>query len=409
MSGRDGEAGIAMLTVMLVLALIVSASLGLASIVDTQTRASSAERQRDSAFNLAESVLTAQVFALAREWPGKGNAATPYPACTPASSASADPVVRSRCPDATVLQGTVSPEVQPTANWVVEVHDNDAAGAQSFYSDALVRSRSGYDANGDGKVWVRSEGTAQGRTRVLVALAGVEQGEEVVPHAALIADRLLISDEGNKTLIDARGGLVAVRCTPMEREGSNPCLGHEYGQGKHKDLPALLDFLATQISGTTPQTNYMGGPAITLEARARLKARAIADGKYFNRCPTAAEAVGQVVYVEGALSCVLTSNSEINSAAAPGSLVLDGASVEFGGTANYHGVVYAVSTPNGVIGVQTQGNSQITGGVLVDGGGRLVVGSSGLNIQYDDDAFRAVSSYGSAGVVQNSFRELRNG
>ena len=36
-----------------------------------------------------------------------------------------------------------------------------------------------------------------------------------MPHAALIAGRLAISNNGNKTIIDADGGLVVVRCTPQ--------------------------------------------------------------------------------------------------------------------------------------------------------------------------------------------------
>ena len=57
--------------------------------------------------------------------------------------------------------------------------------------------------------------------------------------------------------------------------------------------------------------------------------------------------------------------------------------------------------------IETFGNSQIVGGVLIDGDALTVLGSSGLNIAFDVNAFRAVASVGQAGIVQNTFREIR--
>jgi len=394
------ESGFALMTVMGVLVLMLSMGISLAAIIDTQSDASSGQRQRDSVFNLAESALGAQVSALARGWPGKGSGANPYAACTQTSTSS-------RCPDAPTLLRQVSPDVETGAAWQTSVHDNDVSGSAAFYSDALVMPRPGYDVNGDGRLWVRASATAKGRTRTLVALVGVEQREEAIPEAALIASRLDITNNGNKPLIGAGGGLVAVRCTPAELDTS-PCLGHTFGagNGRYPTLADLLRFLATQISGATPVTNYAGGAAMSPGARERLKATAIADGTYYASCPSAAQLTGKIVYVESG-NCSYTGNDQFNSATAPGVLLLNSGSISFGGTTKFHGVVYAANAADGAgWAVQTMGNALVSGGVIIDGQATMLAGSSGLNIVYDPNAFRAVASYGSAGVLQNTWREI---
>ena len=399
MSRARDESGFALMTVLGVLILMLSMAMALASIVDTQTSASSAQRQRDSVFNLAESVITAQVFSLARDWPGKGRALQQYGTCTQASTASS-------CPDAGTLQHQASSDLETGATWQTSVHDNDASGGQAFYSDALITSRPGYDKNGDGRVWVRASATVRGRTRLLVALVGVEQQEEPLPNAALITARLDITNKGNKSIIEASGGLVGVRCNPLSTD-TTPCLGHTFGSGKFPTYQSLLAFLATQISGATPVTGYTGGAALTPEARARLKATAIANGTYFVSCPSPSQLTGRVVYVEGG-NCSYTGNDVFNSATEPGLLLLNSGSVSFGGTTAFHGVIYAANAAEATgWAVQTAGNAVVNGGVLIDGAATMLTGSSGLNIRYNPNAFRAAASYGSAGVLQNTWREIR--
>ena len=400
MSRSRDESGFALMTVMGVLILMLSMGLSLVAIVDTQTRESGAQRQRDSVFNLTESALTAQVFSLSRDWPGKGRAAEPYGACTQTSATS-------RCPDPATLQRMISPDVESGATWQTSVHDN-GGGGEAFYSDALITSQPGYDTNGDNRVWVRATATARGRTRTLVALVGAEKQEEPIPNAALIAARLDITNNGNKPLIGANGGLMAVRCSP-DLLDTTPCLGHTFGVGKYGSLTELLGFLATQISGATPVTGYAGAPAMTAAARARLRATAIANGTYYASCPTATQLTAQLVYVEGG-NCSYTGNTQFNSPTAPGMLLLNSGSVSFGGTTNYHGVVYAANAANATgWALQTSGNAVVTGGVLIDGDATMLAGSSGLNINFTPNAFSAVASYSSAGVVQNTWREIRVG
>jgi hypothetical protein len=45
--------------------------------------------------------------------------------------------------------------------------------------------------------------------------------------------------------------------------------------------------------------------------------------------------------------------------------------------------------------------------VLVDGPGVVEVGSSKSNVVFTPNAFKAVQSYGTAGVIQNTWREIK--
>jgi len=398
---RTGEEGLAVLTVMVLMGVMLTTAFALVSTVDTQTSASRAERVRDSAFNLAESALNAQIFALSHDWPGLGRAALPYGTCTPASTSS-------RCPDNASLTGGASADLIG-ATWETRVRDNGAGSAPNFYSDASTALQPGYDANADGQVWVRAQAAAQGHTRTLVALVRVQKQEEDVLHGALIAGSVDITNNGNKELIRASGGPVSVRCpTPLTLlTYPGTCLGHAL-TGTTGTLTSLMSLLSVQITGTVPTLNYLGGDAVKVEARARLKATAIADGTYFTTCPTAAQMTAPIVYVEGAVSCFYNSNSQFNTPAAPGLLLLDQANVTFGGTSLFYGVIYGANTPAGAAVLTTQGNSAlINGGVIIDGTAKMVVGSSGLNINFDVNAYRSVASYGSAGVVQNTWREIK--
>ncbi len=392
------DGGWVLMTSVILLSLMVTMAVTLLSIVDVQTGQSRQQRERETAFNLAEAGLNAQIFSLARDWPGRGNALTQYPNCSAAVSST-------RCPTQSQLTNLIPTADTTGAAWQTVVRDNGTAGSARFYSDAIVLGQPAYDANGDGQLWVRSTATAQGKTRTIVALVRAESQEEDIPHGALISGRLDISNNGNKIMVDgsAGGGLptVVVRCTPLLGE-LVPCLG----QPMSGLLTSFLAGLSRQISPNVVSYGYAGGAAMTADARARLKATAIADGTYFTSCP--ASLTGGVVYIETAAQCTYTGNSVFNSDADPGLVVMPTGSLYLGGTVEFHGVLYHANELNssGDL-VQTQGNARVFGGVLVDGPGTVVCGSSKLNIQLNPNAFRAVSSYGSAGVIQNTWREIR--
>ena len=60
-------------------------------------------------------------------------------------------------------------------------------------------------------------------------------------------------------------------------------------------------------------------------------------------------------------------------------------------------------------GVQEQRRRGVLGALVADGGGCLLVGSNSLNVKYDANVFNSVTSYGTVGLVQNTWRELKAG
>lgn len=398
---RAEQDGVALIAALLLMVCMGASGLALASIVDQQTSASQEQRQRETSFNLAEAALTAQVVALARDWPGRGRASNPYPRCTPSSSAT-------QCPDGAQLASMFPTADGSGASWVTELRDN-GGGVGSAYTDSTAASQPGYDANGDGRLWVRAQALAQGKRRTLVALVRAELQDEEVPRSAVLAGRLDLSNNGNKTIIDAsKGGQVAVRCTPVLLEAV-PCAGHRLGQGVTATLSDLTRLLQAQISPNVLTTNLPAAPAISGAARARLRARAIAEGTYYTGCPTAEQLTGAVVYI-AAGSCSYTSNTVVNTLERPGTIIQESGSIVFNGTMVVHAVVHHANLANVDTGiVQVHGNAQVIGGVLVDGPGTLVAGSSKTNVLLNPNAASSAQSYGSAGVIQSTWREIRAG
>ena len=113
-------------------------------------------------------------------------------------------------------------------------------------------------------------------------------------------------------------------------------------------------------------------------------------------------------------ACSLTGSTNFSPDATAGLLIVKNSdsSIEFGGTTVFNGVIYHANmgTPpsSGVL-ISTSGNAQINGGILIDGPGQLLVGQSGGNIKFVDRAFGSVQSIGTAGIVQNTWRELTAG
>lgn len=400
---RADEGGWALATAMGLMAIMMSVGLATFGFVDTQQRQSGIQRSKETAFNLAEAALNAQTFALAQDWPGQGRAASQFTPCTQASSSA-------RCPTPSTLAGLfTSADAVGGLQWRTEVRDNGSAQTQSFYSDAQTAGAPGYDANGDGRVWVRAQATARSRTRTIVALVRVEEMLEDLPRAAIITGRLEISNNGKKPIVDgsdAPAPTVSVRCTPALLELST-CLGHRVGLGGVKNLTDLDALLSHQIVPNVTVTNYQGGNSVSAESRERLKATAIADGRYYATCPSALPA-GRVVWIETG-NCSWTGNAAVNSSGSPGVLLVNNGTVYFGGTVEYYGVVVGLNPANtsGAI-VQVQGNARVVGGVLVEGQGLLIAGSSKLNVELDPNAHAQARTYVSAGMIQNTWREIKS-
>lgn len=372
--------------VVAVVALSLMLVLGFAtySAVGTQTRLSGQERVRESAFNLSEGALSAQTFVIGRL--GPGSLTRGYPEQCPSPN---EPTL---CPDPARIGESFSPALQADygggqTSWTTIVRDN---GLGNFY-DASVDTQPRYDANADNRMWVRSSATVRGRTRTLVALVQVESRPVQFPRYATLAGKFSTSNNGIHRLVDTSGSLgLAVRCsTPPRSVG-------------------CLDYRSTQVSPNNYQLDYPNQTAISPDDLAGLEELAQANGTYYSSCP--ANPSGAVVVVEGPAACEY--NNQVpgaccNTAEAPGIFIVKNGTFFLNGSLNFYGIVFALNL-QGSTGdvVKLLGTGEIRGGVMVDGAGGVSVGASGGNIVFDARSFDGARSFGTAGIVQNTWREL---
>jgi Tfp pilus assembly protein PilX len=416
---RDDEQGWALVTAIMLMAIMLGTILSVATYVDSQTKLGADSRKRETAFNLAEAAMNMQTYALSRDWPGIGQAATPYPVCGPSS------VGLTRCPSPSELANLIaSPDVSvlPSGgagmSWQTQVRDNSptpcATATSTFYQDSVAQVQPSYDCNNDGKLWVRATAMAHGKTRTIIELVRVEPESIDMPHAAVVAGKLEVSNNGNKTAIDTTGstganGFVGVRCAPYMGE-PRPCLADAQGTAPTQDIDKWNSLVQTQISPYAGhvQLSYQSAPAITEANRYQLKLRAIADGTYYpNGCPATLKSAA-VNYIESG-DCTFTSNSVWNSLASPGIVIMNSGTLTFKGTADFWGVIYAVNAQNssGTV-VNLAGSGTVHGGVFADGNGVVTAGgTANTNIKYEDTALNGIKAYGNAGLIQNTWREIK--
>jgi hypothetical protein len=222
-------------------------------------------------------------------------------------------------------------------------------------------------------------------------------------------------------MVDGTGSSIVVRCPDLT---SPSCMSYDAGKGQLTPAPA----------STPSQPNFM-----TPAQLQRFKARAKADGTYFAGCPSnAAELTGAVVWVESCTTsyanigpystpCVvpsgLTANC-INSTSKPGLLIWHCGTLSFTAQSTFYGIVYLVNNsdgtctngyvaksggcPTGKV-YETNGGAATLGALVADGGGCVLIGSNSVNIKYDANVFNSVTSYGTVGLVQNTWRELKAG
>ena len=410
--------GFALVPALAVIVIVLLLGAALLATVNAQTNQSGAEREREGAFQVAESALNSQLTQLSRTWPT--SAATAYPACTQASAASATCTGPTLTANFTAATGGAGPnggsDFATAPAWSSRVID-DVDGS-SYYSDTLAtRSPApcACDANGDGSVWVRSEATVAGKRSVVVSLAEQSQPRvETLPSATIVAGWFETTNNGKKVIVDAVGssaaaGTVAVRCSTGPDRG-DPCLGYDPGKGQLSPADA---YQSGYVDGTGVP-NATNRSILDAAALARLKARAQSLGTYYpSGCPSTL--TGAMVYIENA-NCSYGSNSQFNSAANPGVVVFAAGTLSLGGTSDYYGLIYNAngqgtapssgpctsSFQNEV--VSLGGNTAVHGAIMVDKCGGVSAGASGVNIIFDANVFANVISNGTAAGVKNSFR-----
>jgi hypothetical protein len=232
----------------------------------------------------------------------------------------------------------------------------------------------------------------------MVGLIRIESRPVTFPGYTILAGKFRTTNNGNHAaaIVDTTGSSpgVAVRCT-----GAVPSVG-------------CIDYKPTrgQISPNTVSTGYPEDQALSADDLAALMDVARANGTYYTSCPS--NLTGDVVVLDpgGTSECVFEGNTSHNSLANPGLVILVSGKVEFRGTTNFYGLVYHPNLSNSTAAdlVRVHGNAQVNGGVIVDGPGGVEAGSSGkLNIKFNANAFNDINSFGTAGVVQNTWREIQ--
>ena len=400
LAAQDGNA---IVTAILVTFLVLTLGMSALATVDVQQSQSRKQRERESTFQLSEGVLNGQIFQLSRRWPGL--AAGAYPdSCTHTSTGAADCLLPS-----TVRAGHEGADFGSTA-WTTTVRDNGGAAA-TYYDEVVVEAQPRWDANRDDMVWLRAEGRlvdpvnpTRFKRRVLVALVKADAKQLALPRAAIVADHLATGNRGNKTLIDTNGannewlpGDVILRCTtkPLPTD----CAAVDNTKQRKQIDPATVVY-----SPPTPPTTF------SPDALTELRARAVAEGNYYAvGCPTslAGDVAGETVFIEDAgAGCTLQGQVTWNSAAHPGVVIIGKGLLRLAGNSTFNGLMYHanLAATTGFL-VELGGNATVNGSIQIAGSGGVLVGGS-ARLNYDPNFLAEVRVYGTAAMVQDSFREI---
>jgi hypothetical protein len=377
----SGQRGSVLPISVIVLSVLMGLGLAIYSSADFQVAEGTRESGREATFNLTEGVLKQQTHLLAKNWPG--SVGTAYPACTQASTANG-------CPDnATVLSNFTAADYAAGYGWSSVVQDNGGT-VGTYYTTAGAASQPGYDANGDGKLWVKAQSTVRGSPRTIVALVKAELVSIPFPRNAVTAGKFATGNTGNKVIVDTNGwndgqsGDIQVRCLQTD--------------------PSCAVYRDGQLSPDTTQYGYPNTYSVTDSEFEGLRGIAKSNGTYYaSGCPSSM--TGAIVFIENA-NCAYSSGTA-NSASSPGMFVINNGTLTLSGNYTYYGIVYARNAQGSSGDVVTlTGTSLIQGAVAVDSTGGVRVGNSALNLVFDPNVFGAVKGYGNAGLSHGYWREL---
>lgn len=425
------EDGFVMVAAIMLLTIILGLGLGLLLFSDSQQTASTQEQSKESAFNVAEAALNAQIGQLSRNWP-KAESEMPKTCIASASTETND------CPSSTDLK--LDPNTSSTScsgkdawgsslsnQWTTYVRNDPE---ESLYFNSTKESeQTPYPENGEaGALWVRAVGVVQCHAVAVVSLVTRLRVELNFPKDAIAANWFKVTNSGKKVIVNRQGkaaeaGAVSTRCESLP-EGQK-C--EEYEVAKEQVSPAIEEKAKT--SATTLTTRQLE----------TLKSEAQAHGTFYSasapyHCPTSMSELEGVklststpsprapVYIEGCGELKVTANGEANcepskpeEPESPGFLVLANGTFELGGKSRYCGIIYAANLENLKAAViKLQGGTVVVGSIIVDGSGGIEFGSSGsggnpANLVFDSLAIHNLTISAGAAATRNSFRILPSG
>ncbi|MEA2181934.1 MAG: hypothetical protein QOF69_1119 [Solirubrobacteraceae bacterium] len=406
---RSDEGSVLVLAIVL-MAIMLVLGMSAFALVDTGQQRARGQRERETALNLTEAVLYSQGFALAQTWPGNAAGGAAMPATC--SSAAA----QSLCPDPNTLAAgnSSSPasanftnvDASSNVSWTTRIRDNGGTISDAFVFSQVDATQSGtnvatgaaytcpgpckWDANGDLKLWVQARAVVRDRARNVVALLKREQFAESFARNGVTAGSFETTNSGNKMIIDVTGSQIVVRC-PLTQQ-----LCTQFAK-------------ASQVPGiVVHDTAYAPAMSAAQIERFMAVAQSASPSTYYTSCP--ASLTGTVVFIDlpQATNCSDSNGATYNSATDTGIVIMPRGTLSM--KSDFFGLVYMANGQNASTAVLSLGgNAMITGGVAIDGPGRLNAGQgSGNNpsIRFDPRAFNSLVSFGTTGLVQNTWREL---
>jgi Tfp pilus assembly protein PilX len=410
MSRFRNEQGFALASAIMLLAVIMALGLGLMLFTDNQQKASGREQASETAFNVAEAALDAQVGQISRSWPASegekrceaGNS-TSTNGCPSAESMNvAYPASAAKCSTNGGPQDAWRSKGEPTTEWSTYVRDNAVKNEASYFNSATESSQLPYDANGDNKLWVRAVGIAQCR---LVAVTALVSRQEVSANFPT----LLMSANWFKTGNNGKGHEVIV-------EGKNP----EGGASQNGEVMMRCNGIPTVAECEEYREGQLanakvnpppGAPTPTLNATqlAAFRQQAEFEHTYYGPgvCPTGLPS-GKPVYVTGPCAVTGVKQEVANSKEKPGFLIIVNGTFELVGQAEFWGTVYCVNKQesSGIV-VKIGGNASLKGEIVVDGNGGMEVGENHQrNVEYDPRSAGELKVYAGATPTRNTFRVL---
>lgn len=428
--------GSIVVTAVLVMAIMIPIGFALLALVDTQAVQSGSERTRDRAFNLADSALHSAVVSLSRGgWPASGATAPSNTGAT-GTAQTCSAASYGATLGAAANPGSATARLQPNLNasydddayagatWQINVCDDDPSGAgPTIWKDALLGNMN-YDANGDERVWVRSEAAVDGHRRALAALVRVSETPAFSSKYGLMTGRLssdltntagqllssglvgslvsgllgsdpLVAPDPSATTSPPTSGVTAVRCGALDG-----CLTGALAATSAVPLVSTLITEGKLVQATSPT-------ATSAASIAQLKQQAIASNTYVASNAGSASSASPpactipaganadtVVYIEqvgttgtagtvggpGDQFCRLSVSTNVTLKAlviGKGRVVLRGNNTANGGTVNtFRGLLYATNEQRDDLGdaalptrevIRIDQGARVVGGVAADG------------------------------------------
>jgi Tfp pilus assembly protein PilX len=442
------EDGVALISAVIFLVLLLALGVALLSFTDTQTNATAHEEWSEQAYALAEGALNAQIFELSNHWPGTStsaypsscnatNGATTAGCPSPSSLSAAYPTTGpSVCP-ATTAQDPWSAGGTTTNGWTTYVRSDGGSGTGAgspYFDSPTVASNVTYDT-GDHTMWVRAVGVYDCHMMTVVSKVTAQFSPVALPTGAIEANGFATANQGKKIIVDTIGAYAQ----PSEYIGTPG--------GAVSPQPGGVAMRCSGLSGGTCEqyrsgqvapdtTNAPSSPAQTISPTVLNSLRLAAEdnGTYFGTdpntgytssqpCPTSlSQLTGAPVFVEGPCTMSFKTTASANSDTSPGVLVINNGSLTLAGGATFFGVIYAVNAQNasgapcsGSDVIHIEGSAEVQGAIIVDGAGTICFGESGgnngtvTNFVYDDRGFNAVKGYFGAAATPDSFRVLPTG